>query len=200
MDKRKILEKPVGLMTPAYRANVDNERAEMITTKPDIITVLENEGIELRKKGRYFWALCPFHSERHPSFKVDPERQSFFCFGCGVSGDVVDFVRKYKGLSFKEALEYLNIGSGLYRLTPREIRKRELIKTFRQWCKDYHDDLCRLVRTLYKAKQKVKDEADLERLIPFYHQETSWLYQIEILQSDDIEAKLKLYKEVRYGN
>ncbi len=82
--------------------------------KPDIETILRNEGIELKLKGKSLWGLCPFHSERTPSFKVDLERQSFYCFGCGSGGDVIAFIQKYKGLSFKESLRYLVSERKLY--------------------------------------------------------------------------------------
>lgn len=172
--------------------------------KPDILMIIENEGIDLKRRGKYLWALCPFHPERYPSFKVDPERQSFYCFGCHKHGDVVTFLQKHKNFTFKEAISYLGIDGKLSRealqKADREKRKKDCLKQFKAWCNDYHSDLSSLLRCLWKAKQQVKDEADLEKLPEFYHREPVWLYQIEILQSNDDEAKLKLYKEVRYGN
>jgi len=174
MDKKKILE------------------------KPDIVEIIENGGIKLKRKGKYLWALCPLHTERRPSFKVDPKGQSFYCFGCHEHGDVIVFVRRFKNLNFKEALAYLGI-DGRPQTDPQERRKRQLVKAFREWCDNYYSDLCLLLRTLWKAKQQVKDEADLEKLAEFYHKESLWLYQIEILQGNDDESKFELYREVELG-
>ena len=63
--------------------------------------------IELKKKGAGYWACCPFHGERTPSFYVNPARNSYHCFGCGAGSTPVDFLMNYKNMSFTEALEYL---------------------------------------------------------------------------------------------
>lgn len=173
---------------------------KMSFQKPDIVSVLENEGFELKQKGKYLWSLCPLHTEKHPSFKVDSEKQSFYCFGCSFGGDVVSFIQKYKNLSFKEALRYLGINGKPYKPDTKELKKRELLQRFRAWCNDYLSDLCSLIRCLWKAKQKAKTEEDVKRLAEFYHRESIWLYQMEILQGDGDQAKFKLYKEAVFGN
>ncbi|MBM3284644.1 MAG: DNA primase [Candidatus Aminicenantes bacterium] len=61
----------------------------------------------LRKRGKKYVGLCPFHSERDPSFTVDAEKQLFHCFGCGAGGDVFSLVMEKENLSFPEALRYL---------------------------------------------------------------------------------------------
>ena len=48
-------------------------------TKPDIKTIIENEGIELKRRGRDYWANCPFHTDKTPSFKINLERQTWYC-------------------------------------------------------------------------------------------------------------------------
>lgn len=63
--------------------------------------------VTLKKAGRSFKALCPFHSEKTPSFIVSPERQTFKCFGCGKGGSVIDFVMEYEHVDFVEALATL---------------------------------------------------------------------------------------------
>lgn len=172
----------------------------MITGKPDILTILENEGIELKQKGKHFWSLCPFHSEGYPSFIVDPERQTFYCFGCGAGGDVISFIMKFKSLDFKSALAYLGINGKSYKPNPQELRKRQLIQQFKQWCNNYHNDLCQLIRTLQKAKVKIKTVEDAEKLAELYHLEPLWLHRTEILQGNDESAKLELYRGVIHEN
>ncbi len=72
----------------------------------DIVAVI-GERLNLQRSGTYFRGLCPFHSERSPSFFVSPTMQRYKCFGCGETGDVYTFLEKYDGMSFYEALKYL---------------------------------------------------------------------------------------------
>jgi DNA primase len=72
----------------------------------DIIDVV-GEHVALKRAGKNFVGLCPFHKEKTPSFSVSPDKQFFHCFGCGVGGDVIKFVQKILGLGFPEALEFL---------------------------------------------------------------------------------------------
>ncbi|NPA40205.1 MAG: DNA primase [Thermodesulfobacteria bacterium] len=78
----------------------------------DIVEVVSNY-VKLKKVGRNYVGLCPFHSEKTPSFVVSPEKQIFKCFGCGVAGDVITFYMKIKGISFKEALYELAEQAGI---------------------------------------------------------------------------------------
>ena len=63
--------------------------------------------LPLKKSGSKYRALCPFHTEKTPSFYVDAEKQLFYCFGCGVGGDVFKFLMLYEKLEFPEALRTL---------------------------------------------------------------------------------------------
>jgi DNA primase len=83
-----------------------NDQVDQVKTKTDIAAII-GERIELKKAGSNFKALCPFHSEKTPSFMVSPELQIFKCFGCGKSGDVITFLEEYEGMEFYEALKYL---------------------------------------------------------------------------------------------
>ena len=65
------------------------------------------ETVPLKRKGKYLWACCPFHNEKTPSFKVDPENQMFYCFGCHKGGNVITFVMENDRLEFMEAVESL---------------------------------------------------------------------------------------------
>lgn len=72
----------------------------------DIVDVISGY-ITLQKKGRYYWACCPFHGEKTPSFSVDKERQFFYCYGCHTGGDVFSFVQKIENCTFPEAVKTL---------------------------------------------------------------------------------------------
>lgn len=198
----------VGLQLKSMNGCKKNPLTDLVPfrpsmNKPDIVSILEilrQEGIEFKEKGKSFWTLCPLHSEKTPSFKVDRERQTGHCFGCGFHGDIIAFVQEYKGLSFKDALRYLGINGRSYKPDPREIKKRELVKAFKAWCYEKHDLLCTLYRKLQEVKSLVKNEDDLGSLAKFYHLESLWLYQIEILLSNSDEKKFNLYKEIIYGS
>ena len=72
----------------------------------DIVEIIGSR-LELKKAGRNFQGLCPFHNEKTPSFSVSPEKQFFHCFGCKESGTVLTFLMKYENLDFVEAIEAL---------------------------------------------------------------------------------------------
>lgn len=72
----------------------------------DIVSLV-SERVALKKRGRLFWAQCPFHSEKTPSFKVDPATQLWHCFGCNRGGDVFGFVMEAEGVAFPEAVRIL---------------------------------------------------------------------------------------------
>jgi len=75
-----------------------------VKAKLDIVAVI-SEHVNLTRKGKSYWGLCPFHDEKDASFMVNPEKQIYKCFGCGEGGDVFSFAMKVKGLSFAEVLE-----------------------------------------------------------------------------------------------
>ena len=88
----------------------------------DIVEIIGSR-LELKKAGRNFQGLCPFHNEKTPSFSVSPEKQFFHCFGCKESGTVLTFLMKYENLDFVEAIEAL--AKHLGREVPRERGKHE---------------------------------------------------------------------------
>jgi DNA primase len=77
-----------------------------IKSRIDIVEFI-GKRVVLKKAGRNYKGLCPFHSERTPSFMVSPDRQSWHCFGCAKGGSVFDFVMEYEHVDFREALEEL---------------------------------------------------------------------------------------------
>jgi DNA primase len=77
-----------------------------VRQRTDIVDII-SEFVPLKKRGKNFFGLCPFHQERAPSFSVNQEKQIFHCFGCGKGGNVFTFLMEYEKLSFWEALKYL---------------------------------------------------------------------------------------------
>lgn len=85
---------------------------EEIISSNDIVDVV-SQYVTLKRSGRNFLGLCPFHKEKTPSFSVSPDKQIFHCFGCGVGGNVIHFVSKIENLNFKESLEMLADKAGI---------------------------------------------------------------------------------------
>ncbi len=83
-----------------------SDQIDEVKQKIDIVSLI-SEYLELKKAGKNYKALCPFHVEKTPSFMVSPELQIFKCFGCGEVGDVFSFLQKYEGMEFYEVLKYL---------------------------------------------------------------------------------------------
>jgi len=88
------------------------DQVDEVKQKTDIVSVIAGY-IELKKAGRNYKALCPFHGEKTPSFMVSPELQIYKCFGCGESGDAFSFLEKYEGMEFGEALKFLADKAGI---------------------------------------------------------------------------------------
>ncbi|MDH7569717.1 MAG: DNA primase, partial [Armatimonadota bacterium] len=85
---------------------ISDETIEAVRARADIVAVI-SPYVSLQRRGRSFVGLCPFHSEKTPSFTVSQERQSWHCFGCGLGGDAFGFLMRIDGLSFIEAVEKL---------------------------------------------------------------------------------------------
>lgn len=89
-----------------------DELVEEIRLRNDIVDVIGSY-VKIQKKGSSYFGLCPFHSEKSPSFSVSPSKQMYYCFGCGAGGNVITFVKNYENFSFQEALKYLADKAGV---------------------------------------------------------------------------------------
>ena len=88
------------------------ELFEEIKAKNDIAAVI-SEYVSLKRAGRSFIGLCPFHGEKTPSFNVNQAKQFFYCFGCNAGGDVFSFIMKMENLDFIGAARYLANRAGI---------------------------------------------------------------------------------------
>ncbi|MFC1828020.1 DNA primase [Thermodesulfobacteriota bacterium] len=119
------------------------EKISEIRNSADILDIV-SETVILKKTGKNFVGLCPFHSEKTPSFTVSPQKQIFHCFGCGVGGNVFSFLMKKDGLSFPEAAKLLAARFGIEvptrRMTPeqrRRISERENLLSINRQAMDF---------------------------------------------------------------
>lgn len=106
------------------------ELIEEIKNSNDIVDVI-SQYVNLKRSGRNFLGLCPFHKERSPSFSVSPDKQIFHCFGCGAGGNVIHFISKIENADFKEAIGILanRAGIELPTLNNYEDNKTALLKS-----------------------------------------------------------------------
>ena len=77
----------------------------LVKQRVDIVEFLEQHGMDVKRSGTRYWALCPFHDEDTPSFSIDQNTGRYYCFGCRETGDIFTYLQKTEGLTFKEALE-----------------------------------------------------------------------------------------------
>ena len=89
-----------------------DELLDEIKSKNDIVDIV-SQYVVLKRTGRNYMGLCPFHKEKSPSFCVSPDKQIFHCFGCGVGGNVIHFIGKIENLNFIESLELLANRAGI---------------------------------------------------------------------------------------
>ena len=123
----------------------------------DIVDVI-SQYMHLKRSGRNFFGLCPFHNEKSPSFSVSPDKQIFHCFGCGVGGNVITFVSKIEGLNFVETVQMLAERANKQLPTlensldmQKEILKDKVYKVNEFTAEFYHQNL-------YKPQAKMAQE------------------------------------------
>ncbi len=114
---------------------IPDDTIRRIKNTANIVDIV-GDRVVLKKTGRNFLGLCPFHAEKTPSFTVSPEKQIFYCFGCHTGGNVFSFVMQQEGLSFPESVRWLGKRFGIevpdYRMTPEQKRRQsEKDKLFR---------------------------------------------------------------------
>jgi len=114
---------------------------EEVKQKTDIVALI-SEYVQLKRAGRNYKGLCPFHGEKSPSFMVNPDLQIYKCFGCQEGGDVFSFLQKIDGMTFGEALKHLATRAGItlssYVRTPAEDVRERLISAHTIAMDAYH--------------------------------------------------------------
>ena len=163
---------------------MNTARQHIPLDKPDIIQTVEAAGVVLhRNKG-----LCPLHQEKTPSFVVYPTKQRFRCYGCGASGDSIDFIRQFYGLSYGDALKRLGIDRGEpYQADPIIERRKKLRAAFETWRRKYYialaDEAIRLNELRILAEKKPPQG------------EVGWAYAEAIARLPEVDHKLDVLFE-----
>ncbi len=173
------------------------EAIDQIRQAANIIEIA-SQYTNLRKRGRKHLGLCPFHTEKDPSFTVDEDKQLYHCFGCGAGGDVFTLVMEKENLSFPEALRYL---AEKYNITLPERRKfsPQLLKLQEQIFKINEDALGFFKKNLFNTKegekalaylQKRKISSDIIQKLKIGYALNSWDSLLSFFKRKGIEAKL----------
>lgn len=154
----------------------------------DIIDII-SQYVHLKRSGRNFFGICPFHNEKSPSFSVSPDKQIFHCFGCGVGGNVFTFLTKIEGINFVEAVQILAERSNIQLPTlengedsAKELLKSKVYKVNEFTANYYHQNL-------YKPESKIAQEYIKKRKL---NNETLKSFQIGFSGKFD-----ELYKELK---
>ena len=141
-----------------------------IKQKLDIVEVINNY-TNLQKSGKNFRALCPFHSEKTPSFFVFPDRQSWHCFGaCGTGGDIFSFVMKKEGLDFGQALRVLAEKAGVTLISPEykdkeDDQKKERLLEINEAAASYYHHILQNTTVGQKARDYLATRGISEQII-----------------------------------
>lgn len=148
------------------------------------------------RRGRHYWAHCPIHPEKTPSFSVNPEQQRWYCFGCHKGGDVITFIRELRGCSFPEALRHLGIAGNCRPPAPdaKAIRKRGLVQEFREWERQYLRYLFDEIQSINRLQ--LKSVAEVEEFALVLQSASDVEREIWILTEGTDEDKYRLYCEV----
>jgi DNA primase len=175
------------------------EKVSEIRDRSSILEVV-SDYVNLKKAGKNYKGLCPFHSEKTPSFMVNEEKQIFHCFGCGAGGDVFKFLMKVGNVSFPQAVEELakRYGVRLSRreLSPakkKEMAKREVLFQINQMASEYFHDLLSRRREGEEGRRYLSQRGMSEKIIKEYRLGYSlerWDGLVHYLQEKKVSLEL----------
>lgn len=144
------------------------DQVSQIRDKIDIVSFL-SEFITVKKAGRNFRALCPFHNEKSPSFMISPERQVWHCFGCGKGGDIYTFLMEYEHIEFPEALRVLAKRAGVeLAQSPREAglsSRKERLYSLNRLAAEYYHYILTKHKVGERAREYLKNRGLTDKLI-----------------------------------
>jgi len=98
-----------------------DEFLDEVRARNDLVQIV-SQYVPLQQKSRRYWGCCPFHSEKTPSFSVDPDKQFYYCFGCHEGGNVIHFIMNIEKMTFPEAVQFLAEKAGARPTQDREGR------------------------------------------------------------------------------
>jgi DNA primase len=158
-------------MVGALANLIPEETIRAIENAADIIEVV-SESVVLKKAGKNYVGLCPFHSEKTPSFTVNPDKQIFYCFGCGAGGDIFEFLMKQDGMSFPDAARLLARRCGIDIPTPqlapaqkRQLSEKENLYTLNRRVMEFYQHMLIKSASGDKARRYLKQRGMTSQII-----------------------------------
>lgn len=165
-----------------------------IKSNNDIVDII-SQYVILKRSGRNFLGLCPFHKEKTPSFSVSPDKQIFHCFGCGVGGDVISFVCKMENINYREAIETLAEKAGIA-LPTSDNDKEARIDILRQKVYEINEIVAEYYhQNLYKETAKEAQEYVKQRKL-----DNNTLKKFKIGYSNSGNELYKMLKEKGFSD
>ncbi len=147
--------------------------------------------LDIKKSGKNYKALCPFHAEKTPSFFVSPQRGIYHCFGCGKTGNVITFLIEYKGMTFPEAVRFLAERAGI-EIKGEEEKNVDILKVLEYASQLYQDTLLKKPQgkpgLAYFERRGIKNETIIAFKLGYVP--TSQRYILEIAQKKGIKKEL----------
>ncbi len=186
-----------------------NNQIEEIKNRLDIVNVIEKY-VKLKRAGKNYSGLCPFHSEKTPSFIVSPDLQRYKCFGCGQTGDIFNFLQEIESIDFPEALEKLAKEAGVeLKKTPYNSKYKTLEEINYKATKYFYNQLKESNKALRYMRERGFNDTSLKEFgvgyAPRYPQLKEYLLksksysQRELLDSGLFTLKNKEIKEKFYN-
>ena len=190
---------------------IPEEKIQEVLNATDIVDIV-SEYVQLEKKGRNLFGLCPFHGENTPSFSVSPEKQIFYCFGCGVGGNVFSFLMEIEGIPFQEAVARLADKAGIplditltKQRSPRQQLADQMIQAHELLRKLYHHLLVH-TKEGQRALEYLYDRGFTAETIEFFqigYALDKWDFDYHFLKtrgfSDDLLEKSGLVIKSEHG-
>lgn len=179
--------------------SLDVDTKERVRAATDIVDLI-GSSMELRRQGRNFTALCPWHSDRRPSLQINPERQIWKCWVCDIGGDVFNWVMKYDGVAFGDALKLLAERAGIalessahVKKSSRDIDDKPTLYRVMAWASRlYHQHLIKSVEA-HAAREYLVQRGITEESIARFElglAPESWSYLIDQAQSAGYNSRL----------
>ena len=188
----------------------DDDVIEQVRSRNDIVDVISSY-VKLKRSGSTYFGLCPFHSEKTPSFSVTPRKQMFYCFGCHATGDAIDFVSELFQISKLDAAKQIaedfhldyDSNAKANRKKPmtseqkKELEMRQLQRDFREWQSKVLSDLNGDYRLLNEKAEAFrptdKDAPFSHRFVEAVKDKDTVLFYIESLENAPKDVQIKMY-------
>jgi DNA primase catalytic core len=172
---------------------IEQTTIESIKTSTDLKLLVESKGIKLKKNGKGYFGLCPFHDDKNPSLSITPSKNEWHCFGCGKGGDVIRFVELFDQIDFKEAVKRLSFGHPVKPAVKKKDKPKpqltsDHIKLFTRVIEFYHTAFTEDDRaSLYLQNRGITDKSIFADFNIGFANGTL----INVLQDKDLKQQLK---------